>query len=161
MTVWKRFQPYRSKNFRIFSAVIFSPSYIYNGRVAPTVFRWEILLGGDDSPPAPPDPMAGIGADDVGNQYYSFKWTLLWIVTTSCHRKLSRRAYSNQMTVCQNEIDGLILYKFTEFTLQFQWIYFVISVNLLCNFSEFTIMRVLLFILTHPHLVCKYSGFSL
>lgn len=27
--------------------VIFSPSYIYNGRVAPTAFRWEILPSGD------------------------------------------------------------------------------------------------------------------
>lgn len=26
--------------------VIFSPSYIYNGRVAPTAFRWEILPSG-------------------------------------------------------------------------------------------------------------------
>ena len=27
--------------------VIFLPSYIYNGRVAPTAFRWEILPSGD------------------------------------------------------------------------------------------------------------------
>ena len=27
--------------------VIFSPSYIYNGKVAPTAFRWEILPSGD------------------------------------------------------------------------------------------------------------------
>lgn len=27
--------------------VIFSPSYIYNGRVAPSAFRWEILPSGD------------------------------------------------------------------------------------------------------------------
>ena len=27
--------------------VIFSPSYLYNGRVAPTAFRWEILPSGD------------------------------------------------------------------------------------------------------------------
>ena len=27
--------------------VIFSPSYIHNGRVAPTAFRWEILPSGD------------------------------------------------------------------------------------------------------------------
>ena len=26
--------------------IIFSPSYIYNGRVAPTAFRWEILPSG-------------------------------------------------------------------------------------------------------------------
>ena len=26
--------------------VIFSPSYVYNGRVAPTAFRWEILPSG-------------------------------------------------------------------------------------------------------------------
>lgn len=26
--------------------VIFSPSYIYNGRVAPTAFRWEVLPSG-------------------------------------------------------------------------------------------------------------------
>ena len=29
------------------SRVIFSPSYIYNGRVAPTAFRWYILPSGD------------------------------------------------------------------------------------------------------------------
>lgn len=27
--------------------IIFSPSYIYNGRVAPTAFRWEVLPSGD------------------------------------------------------------------------------------------------------------------
>lgn len=27
--------------------VIFSPSYIFNGRVAPTAFRWEVLPSGD------------------------------------------------------------------------------------------------------------------
>ena len=27
--------------------VIFSPSYIYNGRVAPTAFRWNVLPSGD------------------------------------------------------------------------------------------------------------------
>ena len=27
--------------------VIFSPSYIYKGRVAPTAFRWEVLPSGD------------------------------------------------------------------------------------------------------------------
>lgn len=27
--------------------VIFSPSYIYNGRVAPTAFRWDVLPSGD------------------------------------------------------------------------------------------------------------------
>lgn len=27
--------------------IIFSPSYIYNGRVAPTAFRWDVLPSGD------------------------------------------------------------------------------------------------------------------
>ena len=27
--------------------IIFSPSYIYNGRVSPTAFRWDILPSGD------------------------------------------------------------------------------------------------------------------
>ena len=27
--------------------IIFSPSYIYNGKVAPTAFRWEVLPSGD------------------------------------------------------------------------------------------------------------------
>lgn len=29
------------------ASVIFSPSYIYNGRVAPTAFRWNVLPSGD------------------------------------------------------------------------------------------------------------------
>ena len=27
--------------------IIFSPSYIYNGRVAPTAFRWDVLPSGN------------------------------------------------------------------------------------------------------------------